>query len=85
MRWETKGFTTAQRQPQDAPRRLKATKLGPTWSHHRGRGQLLQGGWARIASTLVSPILRAQGSSKATEDPPETPNQSQIETKSTPD
>ena len=65
MRTEIKGLTTAQRQPQDAPRRVKAPKLGPTWSHEGSQNQF---------EIEQNSILGAQGGSKATEDPPETPN-----------
>ena len=72
MRTEIKGLTTAQRQPQDAPRRLKASKLGPTWSH--------EGSQNRFEIDQNS-ILGALGGSKATQDPPETPNRPQIDPK----
>ena len=61
MKTEIKGLTTAQRQPQDAPRRLKASKLGPEGSQNQ-------------FEIDQNSILGAQGGSKATEDPPETPN-----------
>ena len=65
MKTEIKGLTTAQRQPQDAPRRVKAPKLGPTWSHEGSQNQF---------EIDQNSILGAQGGAKATEDPPETPN-----------
>ena len=73
MRSEIKGLTIAQGPPQDAPRRNKASKLGPTWP--------LEASQNRFEIDQNS-ILGAQGGSKATQDPPKIPNRSQIDPKS---